>query len=683
MQSDISMSGSPGMLSPGVTPGRTPGQTPNGAPIPPRRRRPKPQNDPLVRPKKRPQPRPAPHLPTLTNGTGRPTPPPLPLAREEGIGSGFSLPTVAAFQDYPLIMTKKALFDGFRHHVARFSSKKDVDPRKEDDFVRPVRLHRRDPRSLPQGPGLKDEATPSDNPEENKDLIMKAQAKAERDARREAENALVAPSQGGNTHKKLGTNFKKTEQVYRNDLTEEQKARSKLRYEEALPWHLEDFDNKSTWVGNYEAALSDTYAMMAQGSDGAFRVVPLEKWYKFSEKNKFKTLSFEEAEQRYNKKIKEPRWFMDSEDAKRKRLQEQEDKKAGNRLFIGKWERGGGGSGSAKPVTKQENPDVDDLDFQEDRFADDEENMVFEEDDEQKEADERIKRDQLQANVFDLKEEKEYDKQAEMEKKLKEEERTLGKKLKKALMKREKNYIYDSDSGSNPYSEASESDSDTDTEAERVKAEEKEKEKLSDTPKSSPEKLNDKNKGKAKVGSTLGSGTSTPHHRIKKASSSTSLSSSRLNRAGSPLASDASGNESSRSRARKIKSKQAKGTSGMQNQLDPNSRPSSPPAAAAATAIPKKRGHAGSGSDSEGGAAGSGGEMSDGARKRQKLRLTVGSKAGSPNGSRPTSPKLSPPDTGVTGAADGAIRRTASPGKTPRSPKYDLEVRILKVMELT
>ena len=293
-----------------------------------------------------------------------------------------------------------------------------------------------------------------DDKEREKHEILKA----EREAKREAEMAQVAPSVSA-APRNYGKNMKKTEQVYRNDLTEEQKKQSQLRYEEALPWHLEDFENKNTWVGSYEAALSDNYVMMVLGKDDTgqkdiFRLVPLEKWYKFNQKNVFKTLTADEAELRFNKKVKEPRWFMDSEESRQKRNQEQQNKKLASGLFLGKWEKRGGGSGSAAPITKHENADADDLDFQEDRFADDEDNMnLFEEDQETKETEERIKKDQLQANVFDTKEEKEYEKQEKLEQKEKELAKKHGKRTKKALMKREKNYIYDSDTSSNPYSE--------------------------------------------------------------------------------------------------------------------------------------------------------------------------------------------------------------------------------------
>lgn len=461
------------------TPGRTPGRTPNGGPAPLLRRA---RNaDPLVRPKdkqrRKPQRPPLPNgqIATQSNGVashpsshpmtnvqqaGRPAPPaPRPLLTSqpdpENAVSGFSSKPLDEVHDYPIFLSKRALLDGFRHHVARFYSKRSVDPRNTDEFIRPVRLHRRDPKAHPNGNGIKGEDAVKgmtddvDKEQKEKDEILKA----EKEAAREAEAALVAPAVNNKGQRRLGGHIKKTQQVNRKDQNDEQIARYKLRYEEALPWHLEDFDNKSTWVGSYEAALSDTYAMMVQGQDGAFRMMPLEKWYKFTQKNQFKTLTIEEAETRFNKKVKEPRWFMESEESKKKRQFEQENKKATSGLFLGKWEKGGGGPGGiAAPSAKNENADADDLDFIEDRFADDEENMLFEEDDETKEAEKRIKRDQLQANIFDLKEEKEYEKQEQQERKEKDEEKKLGKHVKKALMKREKNYIYDSDSTDNPYS---------------------------------------------------------------------------------------------------------------------------------------------------------------------------------------------------------------------------------------
>jgi hypothetical protein len=36
----------------------------------------------------------------------------------------------------------------------------------------------------------------------------------------------------------------KTQQVFKSDMTPEEIARARIKYEEALPWHLEDFDSQ-------------------------------------------------------------------------------------------------------------------------------------------------------------------------------------------------------------------------------------------------------------------------------------------------------------------------------------------------------------------------------------------------------------------------------------------------------
>ena len=98
--------------------------------------------------------------------------------------------------------------------------------------------------------------------------------------------------------------------------------------------------------------------------------------------------------------------------------------------------------------------EADEMDFEEDRFADDEEHDdLFNEDEEAKAAEKRIKQDQLKANVFDLKNEKDYEEEEIREKREKEARRVLGKKVRKALQKREKNYDYSSGSDVNPYSD--------------------------------------------------------------------------------------------------------------------------------------------------------------------------------------------------------------------------------------
>lgn len=145
---------------------------------------------------------------------------------------------------------------------------------------------------------------------------------------------------------------------------------------------------------------------------------------------------------------------------------------------------------------------------------------------------------------------------------------------------------------------------------------------------------------KKKSKSSGASGTNTPSGRPSKHADPLNRSTSTNNlkkRAGSPLNSEASGNESTR---KKQKKKHPLTTAQLQSSsaLQAPSRPGSPPIPTGKDSkIPAKRRH-GSGSDSEGN-AGSGGDMSDGTRKK-KLKLTMSSNNGSPQGSRAGSPDL-------------------------------------------
>lgn len=460
----VTMSATP----PNPPPGRTP-TGPNGAPL--RIRRPK-KADPLVRPKKRVPPKPsttaqptkpsangAATLPTRPTPSAPPKPPPSaisgPARSTPGISditvNGFSGPLVSEnFVDYPLITTKRAWREGLKHHIAKFASKKPVDPRDESLFTRPVRLQRRDPRTkITETPGdnaeggKKGTGEPGKTVDEAEREEMDAK-KAAREKEREENLAQIAPS-AVTGQKRTNAPKPKTQQVFKAEMTPEEIARARIKYEEALPWHLEDFDNKNTWVGNYEAALSETYAMLVPSNDGKMRMVPIEKWYKFSAKNQFKTLTIEEAEKHMARKVKDPRWFMENQQAQAQRKElEAYAKQNPNKVFTAK----------QAAATSGEGLEGDDMDFEEDRFADDEEHVpVQEEDEDAKAAEKRIKRDQLKANVFDLKDEKEYDEEETQEKKEKEALKNFGKRVRKALQRREKNFDYSSGSDANPYSD--------------------------------------------------------------------------------------------------------------------------------------------------------------------------------------------------------------------------------------
>lgn len=410
--------------------------------------------DPLVRPRKRLPPKPpqipagpglqkpagaasAPQPPGPSSNLSRNVVPPLP----ETAVNGFTGPLLSdVVTDYPVVTTKRALLEGLRHHVARFTSKKNIDPRDESQFVRPVRLQRRDPRAtqeeaMPERPKPIKGQLANLTEAEREELEAR---KAAKEKEREESLAQIAPSVAS-TQKRTNLPKQRTQQVFKAEMTPEEIARARVKYEEALPWHLEDFENKSTWVGNYEAAMSETYAMFVPRRDRKMSMIPLDKWYKFTAKKNFKHMSLEEAEKQMARTTKEPTWLAH----KVEKGPDQTERHSG--LYTGKHDAGGNAF------------EADEMDFEEDRFADDEERAdLFEEEDEDtKLAEERIKKDQLKANIFNLKDEEVYDEEELKEKREKEAFRHYGKQVQKALRRREKNNDYSSGSEDNPYEDVS------------------------------------------------------------------------------------------------------------------------------------------------------------------------------------------------------------------------------------
>lgn len=427
--------------------------------------------------------------------------------------------------DFPLVTTVRQLKEDLKFHVLRFSSKKNIDPADPEEFLRPVSLHRRNPQQLPVGK-FKDEDVVMGENMDDKEREKFEIAKQEKEEKRAAELALIAPSLSTATKKNASYKLGKTTQVRHINTNEQDQKESNNRYEEALPWHLEDAENSQTWMGIYEAALSETHVALVP-KEGKYHMIPVEKWYKFTSKNHFKTMTTEEAEAAMNKKVKEPRWVMER-DAQFREARERERGKYATGLFTVKGE-----SSTFRNANKGELNDVDDLDYEEMDFQDDEEHVTVERDpgQDEREAEERVKRDQLKANLFGEADELAADKEAEKEEREAEEAKQMGRELTKALVKREKNYIYDSDS------EEYSSSSDEDSEEKRKLKEEKRK-------KEEEAKLKIKTESKATSGAST-KGTNTPLGRPPK---NPDLKKSSLKRAGSPnlSASEASGTESAR-----------------------------------------------------------------------------------------------------------------------------------------
>lgn len=436
------------------------------------------------------------------------------------------------YDEYPIFITKQMIDQGMRYHAAKLHSKNTddqstaaVDPYDESQFVRPLRLHRRYARDKMETADADDAASGMDDKEREQ---MTAR-RAERQAEREENQKLIAPNGGEAVRSKKKKPQKKTEEGRDNSDPLRQK-RMQLRYEEARPWHLEDFESKNVWIGSYEQALSE-HSILLTVEDGGFKMVPVEKWYRFIQTNKVNTMDSEEVEKHMNKKFTLPRWALGTQldnEIHRKELQQakaQAIKMRPRDEDEVKLEDDHGEFAADR--------DMLDLDLQ-DEFQDDDEGMLFQGDDDEAGDDiaKRIYLEMREAGLggtgvknddVDVEEEERKKQIAEREEKKK------GKRLRKQLRKKEMRPQYGSDSDSDPYASSSE-DIDSDEEAERI-AEEKKKEEEA-------RKTGQVNSDKSGA-STLGN--NTPSSRSEKRDRGSK-------RPGDD--SDLSGNESSRKRAK-------------------------------------------------------------------------------------------------------------------------------------
>ncbi|KAI1188735.1 hypothetical protein F5B17DRAFT_394581 [Nemania serpens] len=524
---------------------------------------------------------------------------------------GWSKPLPEGGQEFPLFVTKKALKEGLRFHVMRIAPQNrgirhaNIDPTDQERFPRPVTLQRRDPRQPP--PGQKEKEEPVEPPPPNsEEAERQAQLKAQREAQRALDDAQKAPvlkdaerkrqQQKNKDEKKTGT------QVHYQPRTDKQKKEAEIRYEEALPWHLEDADGKQVWVGQYEAPLSNQkVALVRYPEAGGYRMLPLEKWYKFTPKRgAFQHLTIEEAEKLMGKKAAPTRWAIRDSDRNKAASARDESRRIMYGPTAVKQE-----SSTFQQASRREKMEHDDIDMSGDEFQDDDETAGFEpeRDEDTKESKDRVRREQLGANLFGDADEKEVEKEeAELEKE--EEVRKLfGKNLKKALRKRDKQFQYDSDSSSrDPFaSSSSESGSESEKEDEDNKT--------------------DKDKNGV---SSSSKGPDTPQG--KKAAADAVKKGKSLKRPGSPLGSDSSGTESTRNKKKK--------------KLGPTN---SVTGSRSATPLPGGPSARGAGSTSDGEATA--GEMSDGAGGKMKRRRQLGTGAkGTPAGSRAGSPRALSPE---------------------------------------
>lgn len=496
--------------------------------------------------------RPAPSGTTTNGAPGLAAQRPL-QAANGNLGAPTTAPAPAPqqqqgeFQDYPVVITKADIEQGMRYHGLKFTVRSNersgvpvVDPYDAQHFTRPVRLHRRYARDKPET------ADQSDAPPgiDDKERELHNARRAERQAEREANQAQIAPSGAGNKKPQpRKKNQKNVEDVYYNENNPKQQKAAQLRYEETKPWHLEDFDNKNTWIGAYQEPMSETSILLTVGTEQMnFTMVPIERWYKFTQTNRLQSMSAEEAEKIMEQKHAPSRWFLntqvgkqESEAAIRKR---ERDRKVAEKRAI-KAEDDGLPAGS-KDAGEFYNADRDELDYEfNDEFQDDDEGMIFgDEADESKEIEKRLREEMRKANIAapGLKNtEADYDREEAEERLVEKERKKREKRMRKRLVTKERKVEFEDDSEENEFSSDSE-DSDSEEERERAERERKEEE---------ARKAGQAN-GDRSGASTRG--TNTPSGRPEKkdpARSHASLAAS-LKRPGSPNLSDVSGNESSR-----------------------------------------------------------------------------------------------------------------------------------------
>ena len=283
-----------------------------------------------------------------------------------------------------------------------------------------------------------DDARDGLNQEEREDLNKRKEI---RQKEREANLAQVAPSLG--VSKKLNNFKKKTQQVFKPEYTSEEKRKIQTNYEEKLPWHLEDFDNKQCFVGQNQIGSAHVHAAFVyeqtlDSSSGKFRMIPIEKVYHFKPKrdSKITMVTIEEAEAQMKKRSVEPEGLTRQREARMAEVSKERQARQAKGLFSG---------AQTATIAGRSGEDAD-LDFDED-FADDEEGDLFlDKDEDEKLAEKKIKEDQLQANFLDFKDEKEYDNAEEREKKEAEARKKNFRDIRRALERRERNYNHGSDS---------------------------------------------------------------------------------------------------------------------------------------------------------------------------------------------------------------------------------------------
>ncbi|KAJ1728896.1 transcription factor IIF subunit tfg1 [Coemansia biformis] len=197
------------------------------------------------------------------------------------------------------------------HNVMRFLSERTVDL---ETFAAPVKMRRRNREYYRLKNKKRNEERMAQQQQQEQELQQSqpqggagAAGMMQREERPKVDINLIADA-GGARRNKRNLFKKRTKQVF---FANEDKRR--LDIEEARPWVLEDDDEKEVWTGTLEGGQSSSYVLFVLADDG-FKVVPVDRWYKFAPKLNYKALTLDEAEEELLRQRKgnatHDRWLM-------------------------------------------------------------------------------------------------------------------------------------------------------------------------------------------------------------------------------------------------------------------------------------------------------------------------------------------------------------------------------------
>ena len=273
-----------------------------------------------------------------------PAAPPAPASAVDAPSRGYT--------DFILRSTAPSSQTGIKYNIMKFAAMSDrsIDPADEATFPRPVRLNRKDPRTVRRMNDEEIERINRGGDELMEDgTVVKGEGedvkgKLGKKVKEEMDVSLVGTGTSGikPTARSKGNMFKKkTNRVF----VSSEEAR-RLKREEWMPWVLEDASSTQRWIGRLEggtgeqqkssspsssnsklsAAARSTAAANAKGTgmsgwrppaivgdagaggscyvafvfpeDGMdFKVYPANRWYKFGQGPKYVTLGTEDAEE--------------------------------------------------------------------------------------------------------------------------------------------------------------------------------------------------------------------------------------------------------------------------------------------------------------------------------------------------------------------------------------------------